>query len=176
MAAAGRAALAPNCPGVTPCGGSVVGTWTVTSSCLALSGDMDVVLASLGCTTVPVTGSLHVTGTWTANSDGTYTDNTVTTGSITFPLGPRVPVGLVDHRHVHQGGGSLHGPRLGQRHLRTDASGHVQLHRDGQPERRHRRDLPLGDDQRQLHDLGLRAQRRRHRRLLLLHLGKHADR
>src|SRR4051812_10424763 len=79
---------APNCPGVTPCGGSAVGSWTVASSCLALSGDMDVVFASLGCMTVPVTGSLHVTGTWTANTDGTYTDNTVTTGSITFPLAP----------------------------------------------------------------------------------------
>src|SRR3954454_3973290 len=79
---------APNCPGGTPCGGSVVGSWTVASSCLALSGDMDVVFASLGCMTVPVTGSLHVTGTWTANSNGTYTDNTVTTGSITFPLAP----------------------------------------------------------------------------------------
>ena len=60
----------------------------MTSSCLALSGAMDVSLASLGCPTVPVTGSLHVTGTWIANSDGTYTDDTVTTGSITFPLAP----------------------------------------------------------------------------------------
>ena len=73
---------------MTPCGGSVVGTWTVASSCLALSGDMDVVFASLGCMTVPVTGSLHVTGTWIANSNGTYTDNTVTTGMISFPLAP----------------------------------------------------------------------------------------
>src|SRR5205085_3353346 len=84
----GTAGAPPNCPGGTQCGGSVVGSWTVASSCLALSGDMDVVFASLGCMTVPVTGSLHVTGTWIANSDGTYTDNTVTTGMITFPLAP----------------------------------------------------------------------------------------
>ena len=64
----------------------MVGKWTVTSSCLAVSGDMNVMLASLGCKTVPVAGSLKVTGTWTANSDGTYVDDTVTTGSITFPL------------------------------------------------------------------------------------------
>jgi hypothetical protein len=64
----------------------VVGKWTVMSSCLAVSGDMDVMLASLGCKTVPVSGSLQVAGTWTANSDGTYVDDTVTTGSITFPL------------------------------------------------------------------------------------------
>ena len=75
-----------SCPDVTACGGSVIGTWNVTSSCLALSGDMDVSLASLGCKTVPVTGSLQVTGTWIANSNGTYSDNTVTSGSVTFPL------------------------------------------------------------------------------------------
>jgi len=79
---------APNCPGGTSCSGSVVGTWNVTSSCLALSGDMDVTLASLGCSKVPATGSLHVTGSWIANPDGSYTDNTVTTGSVTFPLAP----------------------------------------------------------------------------------------
>src|SRR5450631_3817436 len=75
-----------SCPGGTLCGGSLVGTWDVTSSCLSLSGDMDVSLASFGCKTVPVSGSLHVSGSWTANSDGTYMDNTVTTGSITFSL------------------------------------------------------------------------------------------
>ncbi len=77
---------ATSCPNGTACGGSLIGTWTVSSSCLALSGDMDVSLASLGCKTVPVTGSLQVTGTWIANSNGTYTDNTVTSGSVTFPL------------------------------------------------------------------------------------------
>ncbi|HVZ88491.1 MAG TPA: arabinofuranosidase catalytic domain-containing protein [Polyangia bacterium] len=82
------AAGAPSCPGGTPCGGSLAGTWTVSSSCLALSGTMDVSLASLGCSTIPVSGSLQVTGMWTANGDGTYTDDTVTTGSIAFPLAP----------------------------------------------------------------------------------------
>ena len=77
-----------SCPSGTACGGSVVGTWDVTSSCLSLSGDMDVSLASFGCKTVPVSGSLHVTGSWTAKSDGTYVDNTVTTGTVTFPLSP----------------------------------------------------------------------------------------
>ena len=75
-----------SCSNVTPCGGDVVGTRNVASSCLILSGDMDVTLAGLGCSTVPVTGSLQVTGTWTANANGTYRDNTTTTGSITFPL------------------------------------------------------------------------------------------
>jgi non-reducing end alpha-L-arabinofuranosidase len=77
-----------NCTSVTPCGGSVVGNWTVKSSCLKYSGEMDVSLTSLGCLTVPVEGSLQTTGTFVANANGTYTDNTVTTGSIKFPLAP----------------------------------------------------------------------------------------
>ena len=80
---------AATCSNVNPCGGSVVGTWNVTSSsCLRLSGDMDVVSTSLGCSTVPITGTLNVNGTWTVNADGSYTDNTTTTGSITFPVAP----------------------------------------------------------------------------------------
>ena len=75
-----------DCPNGSTCGGDVVGTWQVKSSCLNLSGDWDVTYLSLGCQSVPVVGSLHVTGTWTVNATGTYTDNTTTTGSITFPL------------------------------------------------------------------------------------------
>ncbi len=37
---------------------------------------------------VPVSGSLTTTGTFVANADGTYSDNTTTTGSATFPLAP----------------------------------------------------------------------------------------
>ena len=79
---------AGTCSNVSPCGGSVVGSWTVSSSCLKLSGDLDVSLLSLGCSSVPVTGSVSTTGSFVANADGTYTDNTRTTGSATFPLAP----------------------------------------------------------------------------------------
>jgi len=68
------------CSNVTPCGGDVVGTWDVTSSCLTVSGDMNMSSFGLGCTSAPVTGSLQVAGTWTADADGTYSDNTTTTG------------------------------------------------------------------------------------------------
>lgn len=71
---------------ITPCGGSVVGTWNVASYCLELSGDMDVSLSSLGCKTVPVTGSLETSGRFVANADGTYSDQTTTTGTASFPL------------------------------------------------------------------------------------------
>ena len=75
-----------NCTNGATCGGDLVGTWNVTSSCLNVTGDWDVSLFSFGCPTVPINGSLHVTGSWTANGDGTYTDNTTTTGTVTFPL------------------------------------------------------------------------------------------
>src|SRR5688572_25350661 len=77
-----------NCSNVTACGGDVVGTWNVASSCLKLSGDMDISTTSLGCPTVPVDGFLQTSGTFTANADGTYSDNTMTTGNVTFPLAP----------------------------------------------------------------------------------------
>jgi hypothetical protein len=70
-----------SCPNVTPCGGNVVGTWSVTSSCLTVSGALDLTPLGISCTTGSVTGSFHVTGTWVANSDGTYSDNTTTSGS-----------------------------------------------------------------------------------------------
>ncbi len=75
------------CPNVMPCGGDVVGTWTVTSSCLNVTGDLNLSLVGAGCPSGPVTGSLQVTGTWTANSDGTYTDDTVTSGDENITLG-----------------------------------------------------------------------------------------
>ena len=37
---------------------------------------------------MPVTGSLHVSGTWTANADGTYSDTTITSGDEQFTLTP----------------------------------------------------------------------------------------
>jgi hypothetical protein len=77
-----------SCTNVTPCGGDVVGTWTVVSSCLKVTGDLDLSLAGGGCPSAPVTGSLQVTGTWTANADGTYSDGTTTSGDEQFALGP----------------------------------------------------------------------------------------
>lgn len=77
-----------SCTNVTACGGSVVGTWKVSASCIKVSGNLDLSLVSAGCPTAPVTGSLAVTGTWTANANGTYTDNTTTTGDEQFTLAP----------------------------------------------------------------------------------------
>jgi hypothetical protein len=76
------------CPDAIPCGGNVVATWTVTSSCLKVAGNLDVALVGAGCPSAPVTGFLEVTGTFTANADGTYSDATITSGSEQFTLGP----------------------------------------------------------------------------------------
>jgi hypothetical protein len=78
-----------SCDDVMACGGSVVGTWTVSSSCLKLSGKLDIAAAGLdprSCTNPTISGSLQVTGTWTANADGTYTDGTTTTGDAKVEL------------------------------------------------------------------------------------------
>jgi hypothetical protein len=72
-AAAGNACSTP-----PPCGGDLVGSWAVVSSCLVVSGQLELGILGLGCTTAPVTGSLQVMGTWSANADGTYVDATTT--------------------------------------------------------------------------------------------------
>ncbi|HVT07468.1 MAG TPA: hypothetical protein VHO67_08415, partial [Polyangia bacterium] len=66
--------------GFNACGGDVTGTWTVASSCLAFSGERNIEAISLGCVTASVTGTVQVSGSWIANADGTYTDQTTTTG------------------------------------------------------------------------------------------------
>lgn len=76
----GNGGSGASCSNVAACGGSVVGAWTVTSSCLEVSGEVDLSPVGLGCASAPVTGFLEVTGTWTAHSDGTYSDQTITSG------------------------------------------------------------------------------------------------
>jgi hypothetical protein len=46
-----------------------------------VSGQLDLSMMGAGCASAPVEGSLQVTGTWTARSDGTYRDATTTFGS-----------------------------------------------------------------------------------------------
>jgi len=78
-----------SCSNVTACGGSVVGTWTVSSPCLKLSGTVDISMAGLdpsSCKNVTITGSMNVSGTWTASANGTYTDDTTTTGDAQVQL------------------------------------------------------------------------------------------
>jgi hypothetical protein len=77
-----------SCQAVIPCGGNVVGTWVVAGSCLPVSGMADVAGFGLGCTAAAVTGMLEVSGTWTANPDGTFRDQTVTSGASQLQVPP----------------------------------------------------------------------------------------
>jgi hypothetical protein len=69
-----------SCENVEPCGGDVVGTWSVVASCLPVSGETDMMGFGLGCSSAPTTGDLQVTGTWTFDAEGASSDMTVTTG------------------------------------------------------------------------------------------------
>jgi hypothetical protein len=75
------------CSDVVPCGGDVVGVWTVTSSCLTVSGSLDLSNLGIGCMAATVTGTRKVSGTWTGTVDGKYSDKTRTTGTeqLAFP-------------------------------------------------------------------------------------------
>src|SRR5262245_40218129 len=47
--AGGSSSGGGSCSNVAACGGSVVGTWTVMSSCLKVTGELDLALAGLNC-------------------------------------------------------------------------------------------------------------------------------
>ena len=81
-----------DCEAVAPCGGDVVGSWVVAGSCLPVSGNADISGFGLGCTSAPVRGTLEVTGTWSADADGTFEAST------TFTIPHRSMVVLREHR------------------------------------------------------------------------------
>jgi hypothetical protein len=87
-AGGGLVSVEASCDSVAPCGGDVVGTWGVAGSCLPVSGEANMSGFGLGCTAAPVTGVLEVAGAWTANADGTFTDNTTTSGASDIELPP----------------------------------------------------------------------------------------
>jgi hypothetical protein len=68
------------CTNQSACGGEIAGTWAVAGSCLPVSGQVDMSGFGLGCTAAPVTGTLQVSGSWEAKGDGTFTDQTTTSG------------------------------------------------------------------------------------------------
>lgn len=87
--AAGDASVAGgSCSAPSACGGNLTGNWLVVSSCLQISGQLDVSILGLGCSTAAVTGYREVRGTWSALADGTYLDATTTTGVDQIQLAP----------------------------------------------------------------------------------------
>lgn len=71
-----------------PCGGDVVGTWTVAEACLPVTGNIDPTTFGLNCTAAPVAGTLQVSGSFAAMADGTFADNTTTSTEQTIDVPP----------------------------------------------------------------------------------------
>jgi len=69
----------PACSAASPCGGDIVGTWTVTESCLSASEDLSSV-----CAGVSADIQFTFSGTTTYNADGTYTSATSGGGLTTY--------------------------------------------------------------------------------------------
>jgi hypothetical protein len=82
------APIEADCQAVEPCGGDVVGTWVAAGSCLPVSGNADISGFGLGCTAAPIRGTFEVAGTWSAHTDGTFTDETTTSGDSQIDLPP----------------------------------------------------------------------------------------
>ncbi len=74
------------CADAAACGGDPVGTWMSQSCEITISGKADLAAVGLGCRTADVTGSITVTGGFTATADGMYTDATTTKGTATIEL------------------------------------------------------------------------------------------
>ena len=53
---------------------------------LTVNGMVDMAATGLACPSAPVTGSLAVSGTWTADAAGTYMDATTTSGELMIEL------------------------------------------------------------------------------------------
>ncbi len=69
-----------SCSNTAACGGSIVGTWTITSSCVNISLS-DYMNSSCPGLTVN-TSNATITGNATYNADGTYTQTGTTNGTI----------------------------------------------------------------------------------------------
>jgi len=79
-------ATGATCSTVVPCGGDVGGLWTVTSSCLRVSGQADLSTLGLGCASAPIDGTLSVTGMLAVRSDGAYWGSMLETGNVVLSL------------------------------------------------------------------------------------------
>lgn len=73
------------CKNAAACGGNIVGTWEITSSCVSVSASM----FNEDCPTATVSGSdIKITGAVTYSADMTYMTNTTMSGSaaVTLPV------------------------------------------------------------------------------------------
>ena len=85
VAAAGCGSSAGTCGNTAACGGAIVGTWTITSSCVTEGASM---LDSQCPTATASSSNLTINGTVTYNADGTYSSTSTASGSIYVTLPP----------------------------------------------------------------------------------------
>lgn len=78
----------PSCSDVTACGGDVAGQWNARSSCLSVSGPLDISSLGLGCVSADISGSLEVSGRLSLTEDGQFVDGTTTEGSFALGIAP----------------------------------------------------------------------------------------
>jgi len=83
LAATGCGSSGGTCGNTAACGGSIVGTWTIASSCVSASASA----VDSECPTATAHSSaLTITGTITYNADGTYTSSSTLSGSFSVSL------------------------------------------------------------------------------------------
>ena len=83
IAVSGCGSSGGTCSNAAACGGSIVGSWTITSSCLTTSASM---LDSQCPTATASSSSLTITGSVKYNADGTYTSTSTIGGSVNVNL------------------------------------------------------------------------------------------
>src|SRR5258708_28850460 len=73
------------CGNTAACGGDVMGTWKITSSCISV--DTSSMTLNTGCAGETATGSgFKITGTITFNADMTYSSSSTLTGNVVVGL------------------------------------------------------------------------------------------
>ena len=148
----GGGATGGSCSNVTPCGGNVVGTWTVTSSCLKVTGEPGPVVGWRG---LPVRAG-HGVPPGDRNVDRQRRRDVFGqhdhVGRRAVHVGGLVPGHFVDPRHLRWGGQHHQEPGLllAHLHIRGGRRVHVLGHRP--TDRRAWVGLRGAVDERQLHD------------------------
>ena len=175
---AGGGGGAASCPDVTACGGSVVGTWTVTSSCLTVSGTLDLIAGGSGVSVRAghriAPGERNVHRQRRRDLLGRHDDDR--RGAV--HAGAVVPGDLVDARHAAQARRASSRTWATTRSPARPRRAAAATARRPPADRGPRRGVRRAVENEQLHDLRQRGHdlgRRRRRDVLVLRVGEHVD-
>jgi hypothetical protein len=84
-----------SCGAAAGCGGDLVGSWKITSSCVEV--DTSQMMGSMACPGLGISGSdIDMSGTVVYAADGTYQTNTTTSGSLTI----NVPASCLEQQGI----------------------------------------------------------------------------